>query len=97
MLGFRENTWSTTSNWFSIRIINQNNDTLNISRFYYVNTLAWNLPWEFECNGLHFPCYNIGFSMFIDSCLPENFIDKRVFDNSLLIMAIADYLWEQNK
>lgn len=93
----REGVWSTTSNWFYIRVINENHDTLNISRNYYVSSLPWNLPWEFEYNGLHFDCYSIEFSRFINTCLPENFIDKDVFDNSLLIMEIADYLWSQEE
>ena len=91
----REGMWSTTSNWFTIQIINQNNDTLNISRNYYVSTLPWNLPWQFEYNGQHFNSYNIEFSRFIETCIPDNFMDKGAFDNSILIMEIADYLWNK--
>lgn len=87
-----ERVWSTTNNWFNIQVVNQNNDTLNISRNYYVSTLPWNLPWKYEYKGLNFNCYNLEFSKFINSCIPDNFIDKEVFDNRVLIMKIADYL-----
>jgi hypothetical protein len=92
-----ENGWSTTSNWFTIQIVNENNDTINISRNYYMSTLPWNLPWKFEYQGLHFNCYSIEFSRFINSCIPDNFMDKKVFDNSILIMEIADYLWNREE
>jgi len=97
VLNQTEAGWSTTSNWFTIQITNENNDTLNISRNYYINTLPWNLPWKFEYKGLNFNCYNIEFSQFVNSCIPENFIDKGVFDNSILIMEIADYLWNKEE
>lgn len=92
-----ESGWSTTSNWFRIQIVNENKDTLTISRDYYMNTLPWNLPWKFEYKGLHFNCYNIAFSQFINSCIPDNFMDKGVFNNSVLIMEIADYLWRKKE
>jgi len=97
ILNQREGMWSTTSNWFTIQILNQNNDTINISRNYYVTTLPWNLPWQFEFNGLNFNCYSIDFSRFINSCIPDNFMDKGIFDNSVLIMEIADYLWNKKE
>lgn len=95
ILNQREGWTSTTRNWFTIQIINQNSDTLNISRNYYVNTLPWNLPWKYEYKGLNFNCYNIEFSKFINSCLPDNFMDKEVFDNRILIMRIADHLYNK--
>lgn len=90
-----EDTYSTTSNWFTIEIINENNDTIKISREYYVSTLPWNLPWKFEYKGQQFNCYSIEFSKFIDSCIPDLFFDKEIFDNRALIMQIADYLWNK--
>jgi len=95
ILNQQEGVWSTTSNWFTIQIINQNNDTLNITRNYNISSLPWNLPWQFEYNGLHFNSYNVEFSRFIDTCIPDNFRDKGFFDNSILIMEIADYLWNK--
>jgi hypothetical protein len=95
ILNQRESIWSTTRNWFAIQIVNESNDTLNISRNYYVSTLPWNLPWKFEYKGMHFNCYNIEFSQFINSCIPINFQYKDVFDNRILIMQIADYLWNK--
>lgn len=95
ILNQREGWTSTTSNWFTIQIVNQNSDTLNISRNYYVTTLPWNLPWKFDFKGLNFNCYNVEFSRFINSCIPDNFMDKEVFDNRMLIMQIADYLYNK--
>ena len=92
-----EGMWSTTSYRFIIQIVNNNNDTLNISRNYYVNSLPWHLPWKFEYKGLTFNCYSIDFSRFIDLCIPEKFMDKDVFDNGYLIMQIADYLWNKEE
>jgi hypothetical protein len=40
-----------------------------------------------------FGVYDIEFSKFINACIPDNFMGKGVFDNSRLIMEIADYLW----
>jgi photosystem II stability/assembly factor-like uncharacterized protein len=97
VLNQTEGGWSTTSNWFTVQIINQNNDTLNIVRSYYMKTLPWNLPWKFEYNGQHFNCYNIDFSRFIDACIPDNFTDKGVFNNSRLIMEVANYLWNKEE
>lgn len=88
---------STTINWFTIQIINQNNDTLNIVRSYYVKTLPWNLPWKFEYKGQYFNCYNIDFSRFVNSCIPEDFWDKGVFNNGFLIMEVANYLRNMEK
>ena len=91
----QEGVWSTTNNWFTIQLVNQNSDTVNISREYYLSSLPWNLPWKYEYNGLNFNCYNIEFSKFINSCIPDNFIDKKIFDNRILIMQIADYLYNK--
>lgn len=88
-------TWSTTSHTFLIQIINENDDTLHISRHYYANTLPWNLPWKVAYKGIHFNCYNIQFSRFINSCISDDFKDKEVFDNRVLIMEIADCLWNK--
>jgi photosystem II stability/assembly factor-like uncharacterized protein len=100
ILNQQEGVWSTTSNWFKIQMVNQKNDTLNISRSYYVSTLPWNLPWKFEYKGQNFNCYNVEFSKFINACIPDNFMDKEVFDNKILIMQIAnnlhDKLFRQN-
>ncbi|MES2513265.1 MAG: hypothetical protein V4580_03945 [Bacteroidota bacterium] len=92
ILDKNERIWSTTSNWFTMNIVNEYHDTLHISRNYYVNTLPWNLPWKIEYKGLNFNCYDIELSRFIKNCIPDNFMDKEVFDNKLLIMQIADYL-----
>lgn len=97
ILNQREAMFSTTNNWFTVQIVNQNKDTLSISRNYYISSLPWNLPWQIEYNGLNFNSYSVEFSRFIDSCIPEKFMDKGVFDNSLLIMEIADYLWYNEK
>lgn len=97
VLNKQENLTSTTSNWFTIQIINQNNETINITRSYYEKTLPWNLPWKFEYKGNHFNCYNIEFSKLINSYIPDYFTDKNVFDNSPLIMEISDYLWNKKE
>ncbi|AWH84832.1 hypothetical protein HYN59_06695 [Flavobacterium album] len=93
----RENIWSTTVNWTGVSIINQQNDTIHIGRSFYERSLPWNLPWHFQYKGLNFNCYQIGFSKFIDSCIPPGFMNKEIFDNRLLIMEIANYWWEQKR
>lgn len=87
-----EGLTSTTSNWFSVKIINQNSDTLILYHTYYEKQSAWNLPWKIEYKGLHFVDYSIAFSRFIGQCIPDEFFDKEVFDNSLLLLRIADYI-----
>lgn len=91
----QERIWSTTSYWFTIQIVNQNNDTINISRKFFVTNQPWNLPWKFEYKGQTFNCYNIEFSKFINSCIPQHFMGKDAFDNKFLLMSIADYLYNQ--
>jgi hypothetical protein len=86
---------STTRNWFTIQIINSKNDTINISRNYYLHSSPWNLPWEFEYKGSYFNCYNIELSKFINSAVPDEFEGKSYFDNRILIMQIADYLYNK--
>lgn len=95
MLSRRESVWSTTSNWFTIQMINENQDTLTISRQFYVSSLPWNLPWVFEYNGQYFNCYHIGFSKFIDQATPEDFMGKKVFDNKYLLMEIANHIYSR--
>jgi len=92
ILNQQEGGRSTSKNWFAIQIINQNNDTINIERFYYVKTLPWQLPWKFEYKGQHFNCYSIAFSRFIKTCISDDFKDKSVFDNRLLLIEISNYL-----
>ncbi len=96
ILNQQEGLVSTTSRWITIQIVNQKYDTLSITRDYYESSLPWHLPWKFKYNGLYFNCYNIEFSRFINSCIPENFIGKEEFDNSILIMQIADYLYNKS-
>ena len=97
ILNREEGFASTTSNWFKIEITNQNNETINITRFYYENSLPWNLPWEFEYNGQHFNCYNVDFSRLVNSYVPEKFMGKEVFNNGCLILEVADYLWNKKE
>lgn len=92
ILNQREGIWSTTTNWFGIKLVNENKDILKISRTYASSSLPWHLPWKFEINGQYFNCYNIDFSRFTDNSIPEDFMSKEVFDNKYLIMEIADYL-----
>lgn len=89
----KEQIISTSSSHFSIKIINQKKDTILISRFYFEKSHGWHLPWEIEYKGQHFECFNIDFSRFIKECLPKNFNNTEEFDNSVLIMEIADYFY----
>jgi len=97
VINHREVGWSTSRTWFTIIIINKNNDTLKIKRKYSIRVLPWNLPWVFEYNGLKFNCYNIAFSRYINSCIYEKFDYKKAFDNKYLIMSIANYLWNKEE
>ena len=82
---------STTSNWFEVEIVNQNNDTCRIRSSYYEDGDPWFLPWRFECSDQHFNCYSIALSHFIESCLTEDFYGRKAFDNAVLLMKIGDY------
>ncbi len=86
-----EGIWSTTSNWFGVHLVNENNDTLHISRQFYASS-PWNLPWQINYKGTHFISHDIRFSRFVGSCIPEDFLDRGIFDNSLFIREIAEYL-----
>ncbi|NLL27444.1 MAG: hypothetical protein GX259_01490 [Bacteroidales bacterium] len=95
IINHKEVGWSSIREWFKINIINQNNDTLKISKKYSIRILPWNLPWIIEYKGLKLNCYSIEFSRFINSCMPESFRYKEAFDNKHLIMSIANYLWNK--
>lgn len=88
---------SLLTNWFKVKVINQINDTLNISNDLFTIGSPWNLPWEFEFKGQHFNCYDIEFSRYIDESIPKDFMNKEVFDNKYLIKAIAEYLYKNKK
>ena len=91
ILNMGEGLSSTTSNWFEVEFVNQNNDTCRIRSTYYEDGDPWFLPWRFEYNGQHFNCYSIAFSRFIKSCLTEDFYGREAFDNAVLLMKIGDY------
>lgn len=95
ILNQQEHLRSTTSNWFKVEIVNQNNDTIFISRRHYVSTLPWNLPWKVTYKEMHFNCYNVELSRFINACLPDTFMGKDAFDNKLLLLEIADFLYNR--
>ena len=95
VLAQKESIWSNSSNLFKIEIINEAHDTLHISRRYYENTLAWNLPWEVEFKGKTFNNSSVTFSKWIGTCIPKGFNENDVFDTKYLIMNIADYLYNK--
>lgn len=88
---------STTTNWFDIKIVNKKNDTLIIKREYHEDTFPWYRAWRVEYKGQYFSCYNVSLSRFVNSCIPEGFFGKEEFNNSQLIMAIADNLWSRKE
>ncbi|HLP27604.1 MAG TPA: hypothetical protein VK147_03115 [Candidatus Didemnitutus sp.] len=92
VLNSRERFASTSSSTIAVQLVNNNGDTLIASRHSYSNGYPWNLPWKIEYKGLTFTNYSIEFSRFINSCLPDGFMGKEVFDNRMLIMKIANYL-----
>ncbi|MDZ4745691.1 MAG: hypothetical protein SGJ05_06780 [bacterium] len=88
--------FSTTRNWIVIHLVNRNDDTLKISRYYYT-IVPWLLPWEFEYKGQRFNCYNVEFSRLVRSMLPEDFFELEAFDNKYLILDVANYLYFQKR
>ena len=92
-----ENIWSTTSMWFSIQVVNTNNDTLLIRKNYFVFGSPWNLPWLIKYDDEYFNCYSVELSKYIAKSLPKDFRNMDLLDNKLFIMKIADYLYEQDK
>lgn len=97
ILNQSEGLSSTTRHSFIIQLINENNDTVKFERVYFMNSLPWHLPWKVKSNGFNYNCYNLEFSKFIKSCIPDKFKDKAYFDNSVLIKSIADYLWRNEE
>lgn len=87
------------ADYFRIRIVNQNNDTLFINRNYYTRFMdknpQSNLHWKFESKGLSFACYDAAFSKFMNACTPNGFMDKALFSNIIVMRQIANYLYEE--
>ena len=95
ILNMGEGFTSTTSNWFEVEFVNQNNDTCRIRSSYYEDGDPWFLPWRFEYNGQHFNCYSIALSHFINNCLTADFYGREAFDNAVLLMKIGDYFCQK--
>ena len=86
ILNIDEGFWSTTSNWFVVAFVNQNQDTLFVSSDYYEDPNPWYIPWHFEYKGLHFNCYSLDFSRYIQQCVTEDFFGRAAFGNEGLLM-----------
>ena len=95
ILNMGEGFTSTTSNWFEVEFVNQNNDTCRIRSSYYEDGDPWFLPWRFEYNDQHFNCYSIALSYFINNCLTADFYGREAFDNAVLLMKIGDYFCQK--
>lgn len=95
ILNMGEGFTSTTSNWFEVEFVNQNNDTCRIRSSYYEDGDPWFLPWHFEYNDQHFNCYSIALSHFINNCLTADFYGREAFDNAVLLMKIGDYFCQK--
>ena len=70
-------------------------DSLIFDRDYYIESMAWNLPWTMNINGRNFACYNVDFSRFIASCTPDDFRGRSFFDNRTLLMHLLYYVEKQ--
>lgn len=86
---------STTTNRFFLFLENTAGDKLQISSTYYCFPFPWNLHWTFSYQDERFSTYNLDLSKFVKSCIPDEFLQKENFDNRLMIMDIAEYLWDK--
>ncbi|MGE3801549.1 MAG: WD40/YVTN/BNR-like repeat-containing protein [Candidatus Kapaibacterium sp.] len=91
-----EPIFSTTNYWIRVVIVNDNNDTVTLSRKYEEVVNPWFMPWQAECGKLHFNCYNLDFSKFIKWKLPR-YLPDYVFTNWYLLKKIGDYLYKTQK
>jgi len=92
-----EGIWSTTSSWFSVTFVNQNDDTCWMESNYFHNGNPWYLPWHFEYKEQHFSCYDVALSYFIKDCITEDFYGREAFDNAVLLMKIGDYFCRKRR
>jgi len=97
ILNMDEGFWSTTSNWFVVAFVNQNQDTLFVSSDYYEDPNPWYIPWHFEYKGLHFNCYSLDFSQYIQQCVTEDFFGRTAFGNEGLLMKIGQWYWRKSR
>lgn len=93
IIGKQSVGWSTTENTFNIIFKNQNNEEIEVFYNYYDDPKAWFLPWVFKVNGQYFTCPNLGFSQYINKSIPDDFMNKEIFGNSLLLTNIVNYFW----
>ena len=98
---FNRKGWESRHyNMFTVEIVNENNDTITVSKRYfyaYPRLSPLLLPWKFEYKGMNFSCYNIEFVKYVKSCIPDGFGNKEVLDNKFLLLEIADYLRYKRK
>jgi hypothetical protein len=95
---FAEEKYTSTGiSSFDVNIINNNNDTLNISRKYSVASNPWHLPWKITYHGIDFLCYNYKLSLLIKELIPKNFRASEYFDNKFLIFRMADYTLDKEQ
>ena len=85
---------STTSSIFHVRLTNSVGQDIHIERFYFHDSNAWHLPWIIEFDSQYFSSASLELSSFIENAIPMGFYSSEYFDNSYLIMSIADYFAE---
>lgn len=61
---------STTTSWVKIRLINKNNEELDISHYYYKPN-AFYLPWIISINGSTFVSTNVAINHFLENVYPS--------------------------
>ena len=83
--------WSDTYRTFTVELVNSNNDTCQVWSSYAIHPNPWNLPWYVLYHGLHFRCFDPGFSRYIKTCIPKGFIGREAFNNDILLDRIWDY------
>jgi hypothetical protein len=88
---------STSDIGFFLLLTNSANDTLMIFNKCDdgSNPHGWYLGWEVYYKDKRFIVNNLNFSKAVKSWLPSDFAFSEYFDNSYVIMSIADYLYKK--
>jgi photosystem II stability/assembly factor-like uncharacterized protein len=89
--------WSTTTNWISIKIINEHKDEIVIENSAYEPN-AWFLPWLIRYDDYVLASLNIDITKFIKKNSPGFIMDKDNMNDYLIFQIVnAMYLKELNQ
>lgn len=97
ILSFNNGDISTSSYQYSIILVNETNDTLEVSSRYFAGEMSKeHYQWTIKCDSAMFSSYNYNIVKFVYACTPASFCDKTSFSNKYFFVKLEKYLRATN-